>query len=181
MKEKLKDIKPKYCKRKKRIKWILVWLWLIVIFWLLLYQIVFFIHHYIPGYIWLCLPMNLWQILLILSIWISMYIEIMIVYLIVLRKLKGKIKLKKYLKFILIIILPFLLFLSRIEFTKVWIIPNWLWTEALRNCIDKVCVDCKGRVILHWPMFNGADELPEVNWNFCCPWTFKYNINNMLN
>ena len=155
--------------------WVLVWLWLLAIFAWSLLMVLYLIRSFRPSYLQALTQDDVHSFINILSFSISIYFDTIIIYLIILRRLKGYPKLKKYLRNILIIILPFLLFLSRIWFTMAWIIPNWLWIEKLWN----ICSDCKWWIIVHWPAFFWG-EIPEIDWKVCCPWTYQYHINHQL-
>ena len=45
--------------------------------------------------------------------------------------------------------------------TKAWVIPNWLWIDALCNCVD-----CKWQIFRDWKDF-------QKSWRNCCNWTYK--------
>ena len=45
--------------------------------------------------------------------------------------------------------------------TKVWVIPNRFWIEALCSCID-----CNWKYFDEW-------AVPQINWKECCEWTYK--------
>lgn len=134
--ENIQDTQPKTGKWRKRVKWILMGLWFFVGFCLLRMLcsvFYYFLYLYVDG------AGRTFTILL------PLFIEILIVYFIILwktRKGGWKDKLKKSLKYSLIILSPFLLLSTLAFFTKNWIISNWLeiewlcpWSSSYRyNC-----------------------------------------------
>ena len=117
-------------KWKKRLKWILIWLWLIIWLWVLRFWSVFLIDYFIPSFPSKVLILIAW----IFSILIALFVEILIIYFIYLRRTRKNWwsdKLKKRLKISLFVILPFLFLSAFSFFTKSWIIPNWFDIEFL--------------------------------------------------
>ena len=134
--ENIQDSQTKPNKRKKRVKQIFLWLWLFI--WFCLLRILC----RIPIYFLYC-PIS-GPIGLIFSILVPLFVEILIAYLIILwrtRKFWWKDKLKKFLKYSLIIHSPFLLLSAFAFFTKAWIIYNWLEIEQLCPWIGNSCYD----------------------------------------
>lgn len=133
--ENIQDTQPKTGKWRKRVKWILMGLWFFVGFCLLRILcsvFYYFLYLYVDG------AGRTFTILL------PLFIEILIIYFIILwktRKGGWKDKLKKSLKYSLIILSPFLLLSTFAFFTKAWIIYNWLEIEQLCPWIGSGCYD----------------------------------------
>ena len=59
--------------------------------------------------------------------------------------------------------------------TKAWVIPNWFDIEILCPWIS--CIDCE------WKSFLGKSVYlvpPQLDWQPCCEWTYKYEINKYI-
>jgi len=117
-------------KQQKRIKWIWIWFWLIIGFWISrLFSWVAI--SYITSWLWMewsPSDVEMW-ILWIFSIFISLLVETLVVYIIIIWRTKKPWlngKLKKYLKVSLIVLLLLSLLLCFALFTKEWKIRNWL-------------------------------------------------------
>ena len=72
---------------------------------------------------------------------------------------------KKWLKIWLIVAWSFLVAWGAWAWlTKAWVIPNWLWIEALCSCVD-----------CGWKYFNEW-QIPQIDWKECCEWTYDRRI-----
>ena len=133
MKEKTLDNEKeqtKFNKRKELIKWFWIGLLLIIWYWLLRwFFMVFVVNKFTPKY-----EPHINLITLIFSFLLPLFVEILIVYFLVLRgrrKVRWNSKLKKGLEISLITFLVFLLLSAFAFFTKVGVVPNWFDIKLL--------------------------------------------------
>jgi len=66
---------------------------------------------------------------------------------------------------------------ARAWLTKAWVIPNWFDIELL---CPWNCINCNGEVFWHQQLFLPSEHTPTVDWQPCCKWTYRYEINYAL-
>ena len=149
-------ILPETNNLRKRIKkfltisWYVIWLSLGRVFFI---SLSYFTHKRVSG----VFNLNSEQLKLMIILTV-VYVLLVLFVLLLIKRYRSKNK--KNIKWIVIIWIINLIII-RWWLTKAWVIPNWLWIEALCSCVD-----------CDWKSFS-IRQFAQINWKECCEWTYN--------